>query len=414
MDIHKILDRQKATVSNLLKNYDGKLPLHLYLKKYFSENRKHGSRDRKAITELCYAYFRLGENVNRLQLGSTPLSIPQVLTLAGFISGALSRPDDLLPGALKDAPGEAPIDRFNQLRQHYTVLGTEALFPFKAKVSEDVDLQALREALLKKPDLFIRIRPGGGERVLNTLQTQQVSYQLAGHDTISLLPGTPVNQLLEVNKDVVIQDISSQRMATFLEMLLQDRHINDPAGAHKKIKTWDCCAASGGKSLLAWDVFKKAGQPVSLTVSDIRPSIVTNLDKRFKEAGITGYRKKILDLLSPEPLPFINLFDLVLCDAPCTGSGTWGRSPENILYFDEAAIAAFHKKQTGIAAKACKAVAPGGYFLYMTCSVFEQENEAVVDFISSNSGMKLVASRLITGYTQNGDTMFGALFTRRK
>ena len=68
----------------LIKGYKGNEPFHLYLKKYFSANKKHGSRDRKLITALCYGYFRLGEGETKMffpkrnfllcQAGKTPKS----------------------------------------------------------------------------------------------------------------------------------------------------------------------------------------------------------------------------------------------------------------------------------------------------------------------------------------------------
>ena len=51
--------------SSILSQYKGSEPFHFYLKKYFSSNKKHGSKDRKQITSLCYNYFRLGYGVSQ-------------------------------------------------------------------------------------------------------------------------------------------------------------------------------------------------------------------------------------------------------------------------------------------------------------------------------------------------------------
>ncbi|UAY54072.1 RsmB/NOP family class I SAM-dependent RNA methyltransferase [Arachidicoccus terrestris] len=415
MDPNKILDRQKSTVSNLLKKYDGKEPLHLYLKKYFAENRQHGSRDRKAITGLCYSYFRLGINVTRLQQNNPNLSFSEILGITGYIAGLLPWPQHLA-GSSDPKEADSPLARFNQLRRQYNELDQDGLFPFTTTTSEGLDLQKFRTSMLGQPSLFIRIRPAEGlhTQVMQTLKDHNIFPYEIDDRTLALAPGTPVDKLLQVNKDMVIQDISSQRMAMFLDTVLQERKKKAPGHAGKKLKIWDCCAASGGKSLLAWDVFKPKAQKIDLTVSDIRSSILNNLDKRFKAAGITQYKKRVLDLLSPSPLPFANTFDLVICDVPCTGSGTWARNPENLLYFSETVLPAFYERQKRIVQKALQAVSPGGYFLYMTCSVFAQENELVTHFITQNNGMELVTSKLITGYKENGDSMFGALFTRTK
>lgn len=411
----KILDRHKLTVSNLLQIYDGKTPFHLYLKKYFSENKKHGSKDRAMITDLCYSYFRLGKNGPNLQKENPPVSLSAILDLAGYISGTLAPPDILDDYA--DAIPTTPILRFNLAKNYYNSLDQTALFPFKSPTSDGLTLASFQASILVQPSLFIRIRPGLKAKVLKTLAENDVYYQHFteyGDDIVAFSNNKQVSKWFAINKEVVIQDINSQRMAIFFNTIIERQLQKDANVTNGKLKIWDCCAASGGKSILAWDIFNSADLKIKLTVTDIRQTILNNLDKRFKEAAIQGYKKQVLDLSSRSPLPFTNGFDLVICDAPCTGSGTWARHPENILFFDELSINDYYNKQTSIAQKAWQSVLPGGYFLYITCSVFKRENEDVVDFILENSGMELLQSRLLVGYDIGGDTMYGALFTRTK
>jgi 16S rRNA (cytosine967-C5)-methyltransferase len=91
---------------------------------------------------------------------------------------------------------------------------------------------------------------------------------------------------------------------------------------------WDCCAASGGKSILAYDQFSS----LKLTVSDVRASILSNLRKRFERAGIRHYASFVADITSPR-FQLNKTFDIVLCDVPCSGSGTWSRTPEQLSFF---------------------------------------------------------------------------------
>src|SRR5665213_1941652 len=63
----------------LLENYKGEAPFHLYLKKYFAVNKRHGSKDRKQISSLCYSFFRLGFGV------SSTKTIEEKLFLATFL-----------------------------------------------------------------------------------------------------------------------------------------------------------------------------------------------------------------------------------------------------------------------------------------------------------------------------------------
>ena len=70
------------------------------------------------------------------------------------------------------------------------------------------------------------------------------------------------------------------------------------------LKAWDCCAASGGKSILLKDKFPR----VQLTVSDIRETILRNLRQRFQRAGIKDYHAFVADLSKPSFL-IIKKFD---------------------------------------------------------------------------------------------------------
>ena len=457
MDINKIIERHKQTVSNLLLTYDGKEPLHLYLRKYFATHKKHGSKDRKLIAALIYSYFRLGENVLALQNPAIQpaLSLTELLDISFYICDHHSFPQYLraqLQQALEkqdgnvevnnneaaanankpkwpqqvavikaDAAIEAaklPIQRFELIQKVYPYMDLALLFPFKAALSEGLDRIAVAQRILMQPPVFLRIRPtkGNADKVLKKVADKQLAYTLYNRYTLSMPASTPVQQYLAINKEVVIQDSSSQSMDQFMQLALAAIKTNNESlkASSAIITAWDACAASGGKSILLHDLCYEMRQKLSLTVTDIRPTILKNLESRFKEAGITHYNKGVLDLLTPAPLPFKTGFDLVICDVPCSGSGTWARNPENIYYFSDDKIQDYYNRQIGIASKAWQAVRPGGYFLYMTCSVFEQENEAVSRFIATNSGMELITQKVIMGQPENNVSMFGALYTRKK
>ena len=414
----KILDRHKSTVTNLLHHYDGRSPFHLYLKKYFSENKKHGSKDRKLITGLCYAYFRLGGAARRLQESEAALTLSSVLDLAGYIAGLLpaqiSLPDSLSKSEVVDHINTT-LARFDFVAGYFKELKQQDLFPFKAVLSKELDLHSFQTSLLRQPDVFIRIRPQKAykDTVISLLHKQQIYYRQYDDWTLALESQTQIKSLLPIHKKVVIQDISSQRTGLFMEIIAQALH-QQSSSAGKQLQIWDACAASGGKSILAWDIFTCAGFQPALTVTDIRDSILKNLVTRLKESGIHGYHRQVLDLTKEHPLPFNTAFDIVICDAPCSGSGTWARNPEHLLYFEEQQIDHFQRLQKAIAQKAASAVKIGGYFLYITCSVFEKENEQVALYIEHTTQMTLVKSQLISCTKENGDSMFGALFYRSK
>jgi 16S rRNA (cytosine967-C5)-methyltransferase len=78
------------------------------------------------------------------------------------------------------------------------------------------------------------------------------------------------------------------------------------------------------------------------------------------------------------PLPFARLFDRILVDAPCTGTGTLGRNPEIKWKLAAADLADLPRRQSALLASARAALAPGGLLVYSTCSLEPEENGEVV------------------------------------
>ena len=105
-------------------------------------------------------------------------------------------------------------------------------------------------------------------------------------------------------------------------------------------------------------------------------------------------------------------FDGIILDAPCSGSGTWGRTPEMISQFEDYKIKGFQNLQKSIASNVIKYLKPGKPLIYITCSVFKEENEQVVDHLISEFKMKLESKEVLKGYEQKADTMFVARLIR--
>jgi 16S rRNA (cytosine967-C5)-methyltransferase len=213
-------------------------------------------------------------------------------------------------------------------------------------------------------------------------------------------------KIFEINKEVVIQDYNSQQLAGFLEGARRGRQT--------RVSVWDCCAASGGKSIMAYDV----NPNIELTVSDIRESILVNLKKRFAEAGIKKYKSFVADLAGKSKTQNLPAgrqglkSDMIICDAPCTGSGTWSRIPEQLFYFEHTKIEQLSNLQQKIVSNIIPSLQQEGYLLYITCSVFKKENEEIVEFIKREFSLKLIRMEILKGYDIKADTMFAALFQK--
>ena len=388
--------KQLSTAVKLLSSYKGSEPFHLYLKKYYLENRKHGSTDRKNISSLCYAYFRLGKLfINK--------SVEDRILLGLFLSNSNNKLLLILRPEWEsyiDASAEKKLANVGESEKF------ENIFPYSKHLSEEIHCNEFAHSLMIQPDLFIRIREGKQNIVEQKLLNANISFNKVAGNCLRLPMNTKLESVLDIGKEVVIQDLNSQKLIHLFYPLERERE--------EPYIVWDCCAASGGKSIMAYDVNPK----ISLTVSDIRSSILENLNSRFTLAGIKNYNSFTADLTDNE-LYIRSLrkgnekikFDFIIADVPCTGSGTWARTPDNLFYFNEQQIEKYAELQRRIIKNSLDHLADNGYYLYITCSVFKEENEQQVAYIKSLKKLKLEKMELFKGYNEKADTMFAALFS---
>jgi 16S rRNA (cytosine967-C5)-methyltransferase len=106
-------------------------------------------------------------------------------------------------------------------------------------------------------------------------------------------------------------------------------------------------------------------------------------------------------------------FDGILVDAPCSGSGTWSRTPEMAVAFNESQLPILHQVQRTILGTASKFVRPGGKLIYMTCSVFAAENEEVIHSLLQEGDFELDEVKLFQGSEKRADTLFAARLIRK-
>lgn len=386
-------ENQLRTFLRILEAYPKTTQLSRFLPGYFREHKQMGSGDRRTASRLLYNYHRLGT-------ACSSLPPEERLMLAEFLCEGR---ESLFLQSLKPelyAYADLPLEkRISYLEGAEYKFSLEDVYPFTNHLSKGVEPRSFLTSFFEQPDLFIRIHPGKSEGVEAKLSENGVTYRRINEHCLALPNGTKLDHLFPESmgkRQFEVQDLSSQRAGDFFKPLKYDYW-------------WDACAASGGKSLHLYHQ-----QPdIKLLVSDIRENILANLDERFANAGIKTYQKKILDL-TKDPSLFLNSyqFDGIILDAPCTGSGTWGRSPELISQFEARQILTFQRLQRMIAGNVVKFLKEGKPLVYITCSVFKEENEANVDYLVEAYNLKIESMELIKGYDRRADSMFVARLIR--
>ena len=375
-------DNQLRYATEIIDAYKGETPLHAWLKDYFRANKQMGSRDRKQLSALVYSFYRLGHAANHLK-------VKDRLITGLFL--CTNQPSELL-GHFNKEYNDA-IAKPVEEKLAATDIAVIDIFPWKDELSPSVDAEAFCLSFLRQPDLFLRIRPGQENAVRTKLAGQTEFIPPAA---LRLPNGFKVEDHLTPDKEIVIQDYSSQRVAEFLKSDTDPPHT-----------FWDACAASGGKSILAHDLYPD----MDLTVSDIRESILNNLRTRFATAGIKKYHSFLVDL-TKDKLPSLPSPHLVLADVPCTGSGTWGRTPEDLFFFDPRKINNYQITQRKILTNIASHLATGAALIYCTCSVFRKENEEMIAFLRENFHLHPEKTENLTGYPHHADTLFASRLSK--
>jgi 16S rRNA (cytosine967-C5)-methyltransferase len=153
------------------------------------------------------------------------------------------------------------------------------------------------------------------------------------------------------------------------------------AAAHAEPKRiWDCCAAPGGKTLILAHRHSQA----ELLATDANARRLKALAERLQREAPEARTKTLV--AEAEALPQdAGSFDLILCDVPCSGTGTMARNPEIRHRLRVAEFSRQAARQQAILAAAMARLAPEGRLVYSTCSLEPEENEEIVEIVLAGS-----------------------------
>ena len=172
---------------------------------------------------------------------------------------------------------------------------------------------------------------------------------------------------ITINKRILEKKIQSIKKNFFEVQDEASQIVSILSGAESEMKVLDYCAGKGTKTLALYDQMKGKGD---IYVYDIDENRLKLLKKRFHLLNINN---KVTIFNGNKGLE--NYFDVILLDVPCTGSGIWRRRPETMIRLNLTEYKKNLKIQHELLNKVAKYCKKNGIISYITCSIFQDENE---------------------------------------
>jgi 16S rRNA (cytosine967-C5)-methyltransferase len=320
------------------------------ISRYFKERRYAGSKDRRAVRDLVYRAIR--------RSGERPVSGRSA------ILGLAQQQPDLLPLFDGSSHGPLPIGEGEEA-------AVAGVVPHWLSSRFDPVIQAEEmPGLLERAPLDLRVNRLKGDigQALSLLpEAKRTSHSPIG---LRLPEGFQVEATQAWEAGLVeIQDEGSQLLAL-------------GCGARPGMTVVDLCAGAGGKTLALAAEMANEGRIVACDTDRGRLSRMT---PRLERAGATNVGSRLLnprrELAALDDL--IGQGNLVLVDAPCSGTGTWRRNPETRWRLDEDRLQRLLELQAHLLDVAAELVRPGGHLVYAVCSLLFDEGRGQAERFGS-------------------------------
>ena len=348
-----------------------------------------GSKDRAAIRDHVFDALRRKRSLAAQGGAMTGRAI--LAAQAGEGAEALFTGEGHAPAPL-EASERATLARTPEMTEAEALDLPDWLWPAWCK-SLGPEAAAAARAQQDRADLFLRVnrRRGTVAAAQAALAAEEIDTephpQVRGALRVTGNPRRLATSRAYAEGLVEVQDAASQWAVAQVPL--------DPGA-----RVLDYCAGGGGKAL----AFADRGAVV--TAHDIAPQRMADIPARAKRAGVQ------IAVAGPRDLDPAARFDLVFCDAPCSGSGTWRRTPDAKWRLTPEGLAALGRSQRDALRGALGHVASGGRLAYATCSVLHGENDAVVEeALAADPGLTL-ESRALRLPDAEGDGFYLALILR--
>lgn len=353
--------RIQASIEILDAILDG-APVEKALTGWARRSRFAGSKDRAAVRDHVFTALRCKRSFTALGGAGTGRGL-----MLGALRAAGADPAEMFTGQ-----GHAPAPLRAEEQGRDFISDAERLdlpdwlwLRFQASLGDQTE--AVAKALQSRAPVHLRVNTRKG--------TVSDAVAALADDSILSQPHPACDTALEVTEGarkvaqsrayleglVELQDAASQAVVAALDL-------------RPGMRVLDYCAGGGGKSLAV-----AAHQGVEVFAHDVNPARMGDLPARAQRAGVQ------VTQLATDQLDQFGPFDLVLVDAPCSGSGSWRRAPAGKWALTEDRLAELSELQSAILADVVKVVRPGGVLAYATCSMLDEENGDSVDrFLSAH------------------------------
>ncbi len=362
---------------------------------YFRDHRYIGSKDRAAISSRLYrimrTYHRLSWWIRRTGCDVTARTfvIASLLfdrehsakSIDEFFSGERFAPKPLGRGerrVTEELEGKTLEDPAMPIRDRMEC--PEWAF-VELQDSLGVDFEREMTAMMQPASMDLRVNLLKAKRddVLKKLQDDGFEARAGKISPLSIrIFGRPQIMQHQLFRDgaIEIQDEGSQMVALV-------------ANARPGEQVVDFCAGAGGKTLAIGAAMNNKGRIVAM---DVLGGRLSRGKERFRRAGLHNIETREL---TSERDKFVKRhaghFDLVLVDAPCTGTGTWRREPDRRWRQLGPDLSALVSMQREILESAVRMVKPGGRLVYATCSLLTEENEEQVkNFLAAHPDFEVM------------------------
>jgi 16S rRNA (cytosine967-C5)-methyltransferase len=374
-------------------------PAERELTRWARASRFAGSKDRAAVRDLVYDGLRRRRSLGWLGGGDTGRAIvlahqareradiDALFTGEGFDPAPLTPPERAaLARDLASAPEPVRLD--------YPDFLHDAL-----AASLGADFQGVMAAMQDRAPVDLRV---------NTLKTNpDAATVVLARDGVQVAPLPLVRNALRVLENP--RAVAASRAYTQGMVELQDASsqlVAEAAGARPGMTVLDHCAGGGGKTLALAAAMQGQGR---LLAWDVNPRRMADLPERARRAGAP------VRILADDDLAALGAAcDLVLVDAPCSGTGAWRRKPEGKWRLTPEELARYPALQDSILDAAAAKVKPGGRLVYATCSLLASENEdRAAAFAARHPGWRPEGARRL-GPLDGGDGFYVARFRAPK